>query len=199
MTCHRRILGGRRDLLAPAAAFPQRYPCLLESVVHGTAHSRYDILFAFPRERLTLQADGRLCDDAGTLREGRFLDALDAAWQAERLLPADDGLPFHGGWVLLLAYELAGEIEPTLKLRAPTTLPLALAVRCPAAVIVDHARDCTILVAETGHEDLLDVLEADLAVVSPIPPPAAPIDWDEDAPQQFLDGVARIHEHLYAG
>ena len=199
MTCHRRILGGRRDLLAPAAAFPQRYPCLLESVVHGTAQSRYDILFAFPRERLTLHADGRLRDDAGVVREGRFLDALDAAWQAERLPPESDGLPFHGGWVLLLAYELASEIEPTLKLRLPSTLPLALSVRCPAAVIVDHVRDCTILVAETGHEDLLDVLEADLAVVSPIPPPAAPVGWDEDAPQQFLDGVARIHEHLYAG
>ena len=199
MTCHRRILGGRRDLLAPAAAFPQRYPCLLESVVHGTAQSRYDILFAFPRERLTLHADGGLRDDAGVVREGRFLDALDAAWQAERLPPEGDGLPFHGGWVLLLAYELAGEIEPTLKLRPPSTLPLALAVRCPAAAIVDHVRDCTILVAEAGHEDLLDVLEADLAVVSPIPPLAAPIGWDEDAPQQFLDGVARIHEHLYAG
>jgi anthranilate synthase component I len=199
VTCHRRILGGRRDLLAPAAAFPQRYPCLLESVVHGTAQSRYDILFAFPRERLTLHADGGLRDDAGVVREGCFLDALDAAWQAERLPPEGDGLPFHGGWVLLLAYELAGEIEPTLKLRPPSTLPLALAVRCPAAAIVDHVRDCTILVAEAGHEDLLDVLEADLAVVSPIPPLAAPIGWDEDAPQQFLDGVARIHEHLYAG
>jgi anthranilate synthase component I len=199
VTCHRRILGGRRDLLAPAAAFPQRYPCLLESVVHGTAQSRYDILFAFPRERLTLHADGGLRDDAGVVREGRFLDALDAAWQAERLPPEGDGLPFHGGWVLLLAYELAGEIEPTLKLRPPSTLPLALAVRCPAAAIVDHVRDCTILVAEAGHEDLLDVLEADLAVVSPIPPLAAPIGWDEGAPQQFLDGVARIHEHLYAG
>jgi anthranilate synthase component I len=199
VTCHRRILGGRRDLLAPAAAFPQRYPCLLESVVHGTAQSRYDILFAFPRERLTLHADGGLRDDAGVVREGRFLDALDAAWQAERLPPEGDGLPFHGGWVLLLAYELAGEIEPTLKLRPPSTLPLALTVRCPAAAIVDHVRDCTILVAEAGHENLLDVLEADLAVVSPIPPLAAPIGWDEDAPQQFLDGVARIHEHLYAG
>jgi anthranilate synthase component I len=200
VTCHRRILGGRRDLLAPAAGFPQRYPCLLESVVHGTAQSRYDILFAFPRERLTLHADGGgLRDDAGVVREGRFLDALDAAWQAERLPPEGDGLPFHGGWVLLLAYELAGEIEPTLKLRPPSTLPLALAVRCPAAAIVDHVHDCTILVAEAGHEDLLDVLEADLAVVSPIPPLAAPIGWDEDAPQQFLDGVARIHEHLYAG
>jgi anthranilate synthase component 1 len=199
VTCHRRILDGRRDLLAPAAAFPQRYPCLLESVVHGTAQSRYDILFAFPRERLTLHADGCLRDDAGVVRQGRFLDALDAAWQAERLPPESDGLPFHGGWVLLLAYELAGEIEPTLRLRPPSTLPVALAVRCPAAVIVDHVRDCTTLIAEAGHEDLLDALETDLAAVSPIPPLVAPVGWDEDAPQQFLDGVARIHEHLYAG
>jgi anthranilate synthase component 1 len=199
VTCHRRVLDGRRDLLAPAASFPERYPCLLESVVHGTAQSRYDILFAFPRERLTLHADGCLRDDAGVVREGRFLDALDAAWQAERLPPESDGLPFHGGWVLLLAYELAGEIEPTLKLQPPPTLPLALAVRCPAAAIVDHVRECTILVAEAGHEDLLDVLEADLAAMPPIPPLAAPIAWEEDTPRQFLDGVARIHEHLYAG
>jgi anthranilate synthase component 1 len=197
--CHRRILDGRRDLLAPAASFPGRYPCLLESVVHGTAQSRYDILFAFPQEQLSLHGDGCLRDGAGNLREGRFLDALDAAWQLERLSPADDGLPFHGGWVLLLAYELAGEIEPTLALRAPAALPLALAVRCPAAVIVDHVRGCTILVAEAGHENLLDTLESDLAVRPSIPPLAAPSSWDEDAPQQFLDGVARIHEHLYAG
>ncbi|WP_108471363.1 aminodeoxychorismate synthase component I [Rhodanobacter thiooxydans] len=199
MTCHRRSLDGRRDLLAPAASFPASYPCLLESVVHGTAQSRYDILFAFPRERLTLHADGCLRDEADSVREGRFLDALDAAWQAERLPPENDGLPFHGGWVLLLAYELAGEIEPSLKLQPSPTLPLALAVRCPAAVIVDHLRDCTILVAEAGHEDLLDALEADLAAMPPIPSLAAPAAWEEDAPRQFLDGVARIHEHLYAG
>ncbi|EIM00400.1 MULTISPECIES: aminodeoxychorismate synthase component I [Rhodanobacter] len=199
MTCHRRILDGRRDLLAPAAACPGRYPCLLESVVHGTAQSRHDILFAFPRERMSLHADGGLRDDAGVVREGRFLDALDAAWQAERLPPESDGLPFHGGWVLLLAYELAGEIEPTLKLRPPSTLPLALAVRCPAAVIVDHVRNCTILVAEAGCEHLLDALEADLAAVPSMPPLPALRDWDEDARQQFLDGVVRIHEHLHAG
>jgi anthranilate synthase component 1 len=199
VTCHRRILVGRRDLLAPAAAFPERYPCLLESVVRGTAQSRYDILFAFPRERLTLKADGRLQDDAGVEREGRFLDALDAAWQAERLPPSTDDLPFHGGWVLLLAYELAGEVEPTLKLQPPEALPVAMALRCPAAVIIDHARECTILLAETGHEDLLDELETDLVEVPAIPPLPALIGWDEDAPQRFLDGVDRIHDHLYAG
>jgi anthranilate synthase component 1 len=199
VTCHRRILAGRRDLLAPAASFPQRYPCLLESVLRSTAQSRYDILFAFPGERLTLHADGRLSDGVGNLQGGRFLDALDAAWQAERLPPADDELPFHGGWVLLLAYELAGEIEPRLKLRSPPALPVALAVRCPAAVIIDHARDCTILLAEDGHAELLDALESDLAATPLIPPLPAPTAWEEDAPSLFLEGVARIHEHLYAG
>ena len=196
---YRRVLAGRRDLLASAAAYPERYPCLLESVVHGTAQSRYDILFAFPRDRLTLHADGSLSDEAGTRRGERFLDALDAAWQRERLPPADDELPFRGGWILMLAYELAAEIEPTLRLRPTSALPVALAIRCPAAVIVDHVRDCTILVAEAGQENLLDALEGDLAVSPQIPPLGALADWDEDAPGQFLDGVARIHEHLYAG
>jgi anthranilate synthase component I len=196
---YRRVLAGRRDLLASAAAYPERYPCLLESVVHGTAQSRYDILFAFPRDRLTLHADGSLSDEAGTRRSERFLDALDAAWQRERLPPADDELPFRGGWILMLAYELAAEIEPTLRLRSTSALPVALAIRCPAAVIVDHVRDCTILVAEAGQENLLDALEGDLAVSPQIPPLGALADWDEDVPGQFLDGVARIHEHLYAG
>lgn len=199
MSCHRRRLHGRRDLLAPAAALPERYPCLLQSVSHGTPQSRYDILFAFPGGRLTLSADGAVRDGAGRAQPGSFLDALDRAWQAERLPEHDDDLPFHGGWVLLLSYELVGEIEPSLVLQAPPDLPLALAVRCPAAVIVDHLLGCTTLVAETGHEDLLDMLEADLA---------SPVSWSglpapescvEDPPGDFIDGVERIHEHLYAG
>jgi anthranilate synthase component I len=200
VTCHRRTLGGRRDLLLLAAAFPASYPCLLESVVRGTKQARYDILFAFPQHTLTLLADGRLRDDGGW-QDGRFLDALDAAWQAERTPPADDELPFHGGWVLMLAYELAAEIEPTLHLSPPAGLPRALALRCPAAVIVDHARDCTVLVAEPEHAHLLDRMEADLheAGTRALPTLPAPVGIEEDAPALFLDGVARIHEHLRAG
>jgi anthranilate synthase component 1 len=196
----RRVLGGRRDLLAPAAAFPARYPCLLESVVRGTPQSRYDILFAFPREALTLHADGVVRDAAGHAVSGGFLDALDAAWKAERVSCAgDDLLPFHGGWVLLLAYELAGEIEPRLRLRPPSTLPVALALRCPAAVIVDHVRDCTFLIAEAGDESLLDQLEADLDAAPPMAALPPLKKCCEDMPESFLAGVQRIHEHLRSG
>lgn len=199
MTCHQRVLAGRRDLLAPAAAFPGRYPCLLESVVHGTAQSRYDILFAFPRDSLTLPADGQLIEGSGKLVDGRFLDALDAAWQKERLPTGGDDLPFHGGWVLLLAYELAGEIEPGLRLAPPSVLPVALALRCPAAVIIDHARNRTILIAEADDEGLLDMLESDLDVVSGIAPLTDMVSWEEDEPENFLLGVERIHQHLRDG
>lgn len=199
MASHRRTLRGRHDLLVPAAAFTQRYPCLLESVAHGNALARFDILFAFPQDSLTLHADNRVRDGSGNESGERFLDALDAAWRAERTPAEDDDLPFHGGWVLLLAYELAAQIEPTLKLPTSTKLPLALAIRCPAAVIVDHANGCTILLAEAGREDLLDLMEADLAVTGSINALPAVVAWNEDPPQQFIDGVERIHEYLRAG
>lgn len=197
---HRRTLHGRRDLLAPAAAFPERYPGLLQSVTHGTPQSRYDILFAFPQESLTLLADGRLEDGQGHPQQGRFLDVLDDAWRAERLpRDASSDLPFHGGWLLLLAYELVGEIEMRLRLRPSDPLPTAVALRCPAAVIVDHARGCTVLVAEAEHRDLLDALEADLGVSLEVAALPAPDGCWEDDPALFLEGVARIHEHLHAG
>jgi anthranilate synthase component I len=198
--CVTRTLAGRRDLLAPAAAFPERYPALLESVTRGSAQARYDILFAFPQGSLTLAADGRVRDADGRIQPGRFLDALDAAWRAERVsAQADDGLPFHGGWVLLLAYELAAEIEPSLHLSHWEGLPVALALRCPAAIIVDHLHERTVLVAEAGQGALLDALEADLDAGQTVAPLAAPEAIDEDDPSLFLDGVARVHEHLHAG
>lgn len=196
----RRTLHGRRDLLAPAAAFPERYPGLLQSVTHGTPQSRYDILFAFPQEALTLLADGQLIDRSGESLQRGFLEALDDAWRAVRS-PRDgtSDLPFHGGWLLFLAYELVGEIEARLRLRPSTELPTAVALRCPAAVIVDHARGSTVLVAEQGQQALLDVMEADLSAPMELAALPAPDACSEDEPALFLDGVARIHEHLHAG
>lgn len=195
-------IAGARDLLPLAAAQPRRYPGLLESVARGNARARHDILFACPEAMLRLDASG-VCDQHGRQVGAAFLDALDRAWQGARL-PREDiaDLPFRGGWLLYLGYELAREIEPKLHLPMPrgAPLPTALALRCPAAIIVDHDRDRTLLVAEAGRADLLDLLRADLSAQwPPIATWHAPDAVDEDAPDAFLDGVARIHEHLSAG
>ena len=130
---------------------------------------------------------------------GHFLDALDAAWKNEQLpgSPSDD-LPFHGGWVLMLAYELAAQIEPTLRLQPLPLLPQALAVRCPAAIIVDHQLGRTTLVAEAGGEALLDAMQADLDTPLAIDAAPLPAACEEDDRQRFLTGVARIHDHARA-
>ena len=195
-----RHLAGRRDLLALAAAWPERYPGMLDSAVRGTAQARYDVLFAFPQGELCLGRDGIVRDGERVLTRG-FLDALDDAWREQRTEQRTDDLPFTGGWMVFLGYELAREVEPSLWLpAAPGSLPIAMALRCPAAIIVDHEHGSTWLVAEAGSEALLDALAEDLAAnVSHVAASRLDAIVEEDAPEYFIDGVARIHEYLRAG
>ena len=195
-------LPGVRDLLPLAAANPQRYPCLLESVTHAGAQARYDVLFAFPQDALTLGHDGNTRDAKGHDTGKRFLDALDALWQQDATKDTCGNLPFCGGWALFLGYELTAQIEPSVRLPAAsdTAIPVALALRCPAAIIVDRIAQQTLLVAEPGHAELVDALHADLQTAPHWQPLALPrVTIEEDAPQRFLDGVARIHEYLRDG
>lgn len=195
-----RTLAGRRDLLAPAASYPERYPALLASAVTGTPQSRFDILFAAGDASLTLRGDGALVDEAGQAIEGDFLAALDRRWAVRHRPRVDDGLPFHGGWFVYLSYELVAQIETSLGLPASRgDVPVAYAVRTPAAAIVDHVEGRTILIAEEGHAHWLDRLEADVDIPLPELPLATPLVVDEDEPDRFIDGVHRIHEHLRAG
>ncbi len=197
-----RELPGRRDLLAIAAAQPHRYPALLESAVQGSSRARYDILFAFSGRELRLDRDGCVRGASGRVLGISFLDALDAAWRAERMDRSEHPLPFRGGWLIYLGYELAAEIEPKLRLpqSAPTAMPIALALRCPAAIIVDHVRGSTWLVAEEGHEHRLDTMAVDAASASaPVRTSRIATRVDEDAPRNFIENIARVHEYLRAG
>ncbi|HMN43304.1 MAG TPA: aminodeoxychorismate synthase component I [Povalibacter sp.] len=184
-------------LLDLHAANPRRYPALFESAAAAEPLGRFDILFAFPGERLTLQSDQRLSGG----QEGTFLAALDAWWSQERAARVDSALPFHGGWLVYLGYELAAQIEPRLRLPRSAG-SIAQAVRIPAGVI--HRRDTGQgwIVAEAASASLLDVIEADLAAARPASSkPQALIDSDvvEDAPSDYLDTVARALDYIAAG
>lgn len=193
------------DLLALHAARPARYPYLLESAAQGGPRARYDILFAFPGETITQHGGGRIECDGQPIAETDFLTALDRRWAQERTGAANQGaeqsLPFAGGWFVFLAYELAGAIEPSVTgLTLDSTLPAAMAVRCPAAVIRDHMDRCTYLVCETPRaRELMPRLRRDLAG-SPMTrqrPVVGAV--EEDAAEGFLASVERVLEYIRAG
>ena len=164
-----RRLAAIPDLGALHAQYPQRYPHLLASVARGTPRARYDILFAFPGDTLTLDTDLRLSRNGQLLGAGDFLDALDREWRQqsaaadESAMPAEAAPPFTGGWFVFLGYELVSQIEPTVTgIRHEPAFPVARATRIPAAIIIDHLAQHTLLVCETERADeILPVLEAD--------------------------------------
>ncbi|MFT3762778.1 MAG: aminodeoxychorismate synthase component I [Pseudoxanthomonas sp.] len=196
------------DLLALHRLLPSRYPLLLESTASGTAQGRWDMLLMADGEGLRLDADGATRDLDGNAVEGDFLAALDTQWEAQRIARGDVSeenarWPFRGGWALLLAYELAGQVEPVLDLpRGDGMLPVALALRCPAAILRDRIGGECVAVVEAGYAALLETLLADVdaaRAIAPLPPWQPPSRIDEDEPQDFIDGVGRILDYLAAG
>ena len=191
------------DLLALHRLAPARYPLLLQSVAHGTAQGRWDLLLAASGGSLTLGGDGITRDAGGRPVPGRFLDVLDRAWRDARLPREAPRWPFRGGWALLLGYELAAQVEPVLRLPAAEGgLPVAQALRCPAAVLVDRAGGECIAIAEAGHDALLEGIAADLAdarTAGALPPWHPPAQVDEDPPERFIAGVGRVLDYLAAG
>jgi anthranilate synthase component 1 len=191
------------DLLALHRLAPARYPMLLESSARGTAQGRWDLLLATNDEALRLDRDGITRDHLDTEIPGDFFAALDAAWQSQRVPRDEPRWPFRGGWALTLGYELAGQVEPVLRLpHAPGHAPVAQALRCPAAVLRDHATGEYIIVAELPYAQMLDVIADDIEAAKSLPslPPwQVPSAIDEDEPQRYTDGVRRILDYLAAG
>src|SRR5690606_8382843 len=191
------------DLLDLHRLAPRRYPVLLESSAHGTPHGRWDMLLATDGTRLQLDADGVTRDGAGVAQDGDFLEALDSAWQAERTPRDEPRWPFRGGWALLLGYEMARQVEPVLTLPDATGgLPVALALRCPAAILRDHVTGEGQLLDEQGRAGMLDTLEADAANARgqpPLPPWTPPATLEEDPPERYIQGVRSILDYLAAG
>ena len=187
------------------ARFPAIYPGLLESSTHAgnqPAAGRFDILPIATRECLRLSTDGQVAGPHA--HPAGFLRSLAEWTHTLRTRSAAIPLPFTGGWILYLGYELAREVEPRLRLPAGPDGVVALAIRAPAAWIRDRSTGQSWLVAEAGYEALLDDFEAhvrdsggggalgdggglgDLRV-------------HEEDPRRFLAAVSRSLDYIAAG
>jgi anthranilate synthase component I len=200
----REVRATHAQLRALAARRPRQFPVLYDSAAPGPL-SRYSILAAWPRASLLLRGDGRLEQQGVHLGAGTFLEALDEWWRAERE-PADtSGLPFRGGWVVFLGYELAASIETGLKLPPlPRDAVCAAAIRVGGAVIYDHAQQRARLVAEADAAADMRGFEAALAEVAEAEAgrPAAPFAPGaiiEQDPEEFRRAVLQAQAHIGQG
>ena len=189
------------DLLCLHAQYPRQYPHLL----HSAAQGRFDILFAYPGQSLTLDAAGTLHGRVAKPGAGDFLTALDDWCSGHRESDCKNtGLPFRGGWFIYLGYELAGQIEP--RLRQPSAagnMPVAIATRFASAIVRDNTSGQTVIVAETGQEDRFARIERD---IRRLPPDAmsdnaesCSFDVTEAAPEDYRQAVNRILEYIRDG
>ena len=187
-----RALAHPVDLRAMHRLAPQRYPFLLQSTAAAAPLGRYDILFAFPGEALEAQSSSP-----------GFLKRLDDWWQREYRPPARNELPFTGGWFVYLGYELAQEIEPSLRLPADPVLPAAFAVRCPAAVVFDHVHDQVFWVVERGaridHAQFIADLEAVPVKAAEDHGHGSDLQAHVEEPAKFMSAVRKAKQYIAAG
>ena len=181
------------DLLALHARHPQRYPHLLASVARGNELARYDILFAFPQ--LTLKLDA----------SSDFLSQLDAEYHRHRVPAQTTDLPFYGGWFVYLGYELVAQIEPGLQLpEAEDGLPVALATRFPAAVIIDHKTRSASIVCENQQADCIQQIQQDVQALTAADTDACrqPVriaELQEDDEGIYLQQVQKLKQYIVDG
>jgi len=181
------------DLLALHASNPQRYPHLLSSNASADETSqlaRYDILFACPQQ--TIESV-----------DGDFLQQLDLAWQAEKVLIKKNDLPFSGGWFLYLSYELAQQIETGLHLpKAEDDLPLAFATRFPAAVIIDSHQQQAFIVCESKFSECAEQIKVDCSAEISTDLTRQPFTINhirEDDEALYLQQLETLHRYIIDG
>ena len=187
------------DPLGLVAQAPERYPGILESgavaAAGATNSSGYDILPIASGETLSAAApDARA---AG----GGFLESLDRWWRDLATVRAEGPGPFSGGWLVFLGYELAQEVEPRLVLPPSPDPFVGIAIRTPAAWVRDRVTGRAWLIAEPGHEALLDRFVADAAAVPPPEPLPGGAAWrvEEESPERFVHAVRGALAHIGAG
>ena len=178
------------DLLACHAFNRQRYPFLLESNGIDQANNGFDILFAFPGEKI----------ESSNLKNNDFFAKFDESFNSHKTLNSCADLPFTGGWFVFLSYELLAAIEPKLSgLKIDSNLPIASAVRIPIAIIKRHKDDTCWIVCEKGAEALIDDVMLDLNKLKKTSLKKPIVKLQEDASEAFLNGVKKVKSYLVEG
>lgn len=193
---------------------PKRYPFILESSAEAenilstkvssiNQHARYDVLFAFPQESLTLYSDNTLTGES--VDESKdFLQNVDKLWLAHKKsysIP-DSELPFTGGWFAFLSYELAAQIEQRLNLPQENKRSItAKLTRVPVAIIFDKHRNKQFIIAEPDYNECIESIFSDIKKIKS-KKDALYIDdiaLEEENSTRYTESVKKIKQYIIDG
>ncbi len=181
---------GDFDLAAIQAADPERYPALFRTT---GAHAGWDILFACPVqiERIPLN-------------EGWAVLSRHPAMQLRlgaRSAAVPHGLPFTGGWLACLSYELGSVFEPAAGIgSSEPDFPVAWLARIPAAILRQPETGKCFILAEAKYASTIETVLDDMRR-----PARGEITLPEmtglqvEAPENFLQGVLAVQDYIRAG
>ena len=182
-------LAGQVDLTAIQAMHPERYPGLFRTT--GT-DSGWDILFGFPQ-----QIDRFSISDGVTALAQHPAMQLRTPVRNQAVTP----LPFTGGWLAFMAYELGGLLEPSVGYNfGQVDFPLAWLARIPVAILQQPSSGRCVLMIEEEYAGLADEALHDVESARQTDAHLPGLDsLTEEAPEQFLRGVSAIQNYIRAG
>ncbi len=179
------------DLLALAEADPLFFPALLASEAANPDTGRYSILFAALEQSLEARDPHEV---QALLRQvGQSTENSTLAGAAE------NELPFSHGWFFYLAYEaVAGWENRLAQMPLPSQQPLALALRCGGAVVIDHQSNRSWITAR-DESTLASIKNRMLAARDFGQTQRSVFTIHEEPARRFEKNVQRVREYIAAG
>jgi anthranilate synthase component I len=188
-----------------AASAPARFPVFLDSAAQGPL-ARYSLLAFEPHAALRRDARGALDAQGVPLVDGGFLDNLEAWYRRDAVArpPGVPALPFLGGWLVYLGYEVAAEIEPRLELPVASPRWSAIALRVQHLAVYDAQEGRVYAISQDGdaalHAQLIALLnDAARRPFDDSRDPLPLVSLREEPAEWFLTRVRRAQEFIAAG
>jgi len=186
------------DLPGLAESDADFFPALLSSEAVNPVTGRYSILFAAVSEVSLAHEPTEMPAWFQRLDESQ---AVLSATRENRSLNTDQ-LPFEHGWFFYLAYEAIAGWEPRLSfLRPPEGQPLALALKCGGAVVIDHVTEtaCVTGVSEEIAQAIYRRVMADNARALVGQTRHVPCQANVESASRFRQQVNRVRDYIAAG
>ena len=190
----------------------ERYPFILESSaqaetllsnkkINANQHARFDILFAFPQESVTLTSENNLNGDLIDA-EKDFLSNLDINWKHNKnnITESYSSLPFTGGWFVYLSYDLAGQIETRLRLpKSDKETIVAKLVRIPLAIIHDKVLGIQSIISEQKYKDNIHEILNDIENLTSKGSCKSNLNLKEESPDKYISSISKVKKYIKDG